>query len=172
MPQPSISIHPLLAVAAGRRAALAAAEDAGDLHLGAGLGEGEERRTETRLHARAEQRFHGVVERALQIAERDVGIDRQTLDLVEHRRVRGVGRIVAVHLAGNDDAHRRLQLSMVRICTGEVCVRSSKRSRCGFDSWSGDEQRVLRIARGMVRRKIQRLEIVVVGLDLGAFLDR
>ena len=24
--------------------------------------------------------------------------------------------------------------SMVRICTGEVCVRSSRRSRCGFDS--------------------------------------
>ena len=25
--------------------------------------------------------------------------------------------------------------SMVRICTGEVCVRSSNRSRCGFDCW-------------------------------------
>ena len=36
----------------------------------------------------------------------------------------------------------------------------------------GDEQRVLRVARRMVRRKIQRLEVVVVGLDLGAFADR
>jgi len=24
---------------------------------------------------------------------------------------------------------------MVRICTGEVCVRNSRRSRSGFDSW-------------------------------------
>src|ERR1700674_3767204 len=36
----------------------------------------------------------------------------------------------------------------------------------------GDEQRVLRIARGMVRRKVQRLEVVVISFNLGAFLDR
>ncbi len=36
----------------------------------------------------------------------------------------------------------------------------------------GDEQRVLRVARRMVRRKIQRLEVVVVGLDLRAFANR
>ncbi len=62
--------------------------------------------------------------------------------------------------------------SMVRICTGEVCVRSSKRSRCGFRFLLRDEERVLRVARRMVRRKIQRLEIVVVGLDLRTFFDR
>ena len=37
---------------------------------------------------------------------------------------------------------------------------------------SGDEQRVLRVARGMVRRKVQRLEIVVIGFNLRTFLDR
>jgi hypothetical protein len=36
---------------------------------------------------------------------------------------------------------------------------------------AGDEQRVLGVARGMVRREVERLEIVVVGLDLGAFAD-
>ena len=35
-----------------------------------------------------------------------------------------------------------------------------------------DEQRILRIARRVVRRKIQRLEVVKVGLNLRAFLDR
>src|SRR5207302_8796362 len=35
-----------------------------------------------------------------------------------------------------------------------------------------DEQRVLGVARRMVRGKIQRLEIVVIGLDLRSFLDR
>ena len=33
----------------------------------------------------------------------------------------------------------------------------------------GKEQSVLRIARGMVRRKVQRLEIVVIGFDHRAF---
>ena len=33
------------------------------------------------------------------------------------------------------------------------------------------KQRVLGVARGMVRREVERLEVVVVGLDLGAFAD-
>ena len=41
-----------------------------------------------------------------------------------------------------------------------------------FRFLAGDEQRVLGIARGMVRRKIQCFEIVVVGLDDRTFLDR
>ena len=61
--------------------------------------------------------------------------------------------------------------SMVRICTGEVCVRSSRRSRAA-SILLGDEQCVLRVARRMVRRKVQRLEVVVVGFDLGAFAHR
>ncbi len=36
---------------------------------------------------------------------------------------------------------------------------------------AGDENRILGVARGMVGRKIQRLEVVVVGLDLGSFFD-
>src|SRR6516162_6478825 len=57
-------------------AAVAAAEDAAYLHVGAGLGERKERRVEARFYRRAEQRLHGVVERALQVAEGDVGVDR------------------------------------------------------------------------------------------------
>ena len=41
----------------------------------------------------------------------------------------------------------------------------------GLALLAGDEQRVLRVARGMVRRKVERLEVVVVGLDLGTFAD-
>src|SRR6185437_14485584 len=36
----------------------------------------------------------------------------------------------------------------------------------------GEEQRVLRVPRGMVRREVQRLEIVVVGFNHRAFSDR
>ena len=35
----------------------------------------------------------------------------------------------------------------------------------------GDEERVLGVARGMVGRKVERLEVVVVAFDLGAFGD-
>jgi hypothetical protein len=36
---------------------------------------------------------------------------------------------------------------------------------------AGDEQRILRVASGMVRRKIQRFEIVLIGLDDGPVGD-
>src|SRR5260370_37548635 len=36
----------------------------------------------------------------------------------------------------------------------------------------GDEQRVLLVTRGMVRRKVQRLEVVIIGFNLRSFLDR
>ena len=52
------------------------------------------------LHARTEQRFHRVVERALEIAESDVRVHRQSFDLVEHRRVRGIGRSLRCTLPG------------------------------------------------------------------------
>ena len=35
----------------------------------------------------------------------------------------------------------------------------------------GDDERVLSVARRMVRWEVEGLEIVVVGLDLGAFSD-
>src|SRR6516225_10281236 len=75
-----------LAGAAGFGAALSAsaADEATHHHLGARFGEGEKRRAELRLHAGAEEFFHGVVECALQVTEGDVGVDGEPLDLVEH----------------------------------------------------------------------------------------
>src|SRR4051812_30670264 len=46
---------------------LAAAEDAADLDVGAGLSEWEKAGEKARLHVRSKQRFHGVIERALQV---------------------------------------------------------------------------------------------------------
>ena len=48
-------------------------------------------------------------------------------------------------------------------------MRSSNRSRRGFLFLPCEEQSVLHVARWMVGRKIQRLEVVVVGFDLGTF---
>src|SRR5208337_3951055 len=68
------------AAALALAATFAAAENTAYLHVGAGLGEGEKRRIEARLYRRAEQRLHGVVERALQVAEGDVGVHREPFD--------------------------------------------------------------------------------------------
>ena len=59
--------------------------------------------------------------------------------------------------------------SMVRICTGEVCVRSSLRSPSGVGL---QEERVVHLARRMAFGEVQRGEIVVVGLDVRTFGDR
>ena len=61
-----------------------------------------------------------MIERAFQIAESNVGVDRQTFDLMKHGRVAGVRRIVAMHFARNHDSTGGFIFSMVRICTGEV----------------------------------------------------
>src|SRR5579863_3048416 len=57
--------------------AAAAADEARNIQFRAGLGERKERRPEMRLHARTKQRFHRVIERALEIAKSDVGVDGQ-----------------------------------------------------------------------------------------------
>src|SRR5262249_46656564 len=52
-----------------------AAFEAGDCNLSAGFGEREERRLEFGLCRRSKQLLHRVLERALQIAESNVGVD-------------------------------------------------------------------------------------------------
>ena len=58
--------------------------------------------------------------------------------------------------------------SMVRTCTGEVCVRSTCRepSACGRHI-----ERVVHLPRGMIRRDVQLGEIVVVVFDVRPFGD-
>ena len=50
---------------------------------------------------------------------------------------------------------------MVRICTGEVWVRSRM--------LSSTKEGVLHVTRGMVLRKVEGFEVVVIELDLGPF---
>ena len=47
---------------------------------------------------------------ALQVGHRHVAIDQQALDLVEHRVVRGVGRVGPIDAAQRNDPHRRRRL--------------------------------------------------------------
>ena len=128
-----------LAVAARATVAIsvATAENATDLHIGAGLGEREERRIEARLHARSEQRFHGVIERALQIAERDVRIDRQPFDLMKDRGVRGIGRVVAMNFSR--DKPRAPAASSSPWCESApakyACAAADDRAAASIPAW-------------------------------------
>ncbi len=169
MPQPSNSIHP------------------GCLHFpqplppqkmqlictsALGSVKGKKDGKEARLHSRAEERLHRVVERSLQIAEGDIRIHAQALDLVEDGRMRRIGRIVAVNLARDHNTYRR-RLQFHGADLYRRCVRPHQQpvpQRLAL--LARDHQRVLRIARRVVRRKIQRLEIVVIRLHFRTHADR
>jgi hypothetical protein len=60
---------------------------------------------------------------------------------------------------------------MVRICTGEVWVRSSRRSRDGLCSCPAMSSVSCVSRAGWFGGKVERLEVVVVGLDLGPLAD-
>ena len=61
--------------------------------------------------------------------------------------------------------------SMVRICTGEVWVRSSRRSRCERRSWLAMTSVSCVSRAGWPGGKFMRLEVVEVGFDFGADAD-
>ena len=92
------------ATAVGHEAVLAV--EARHVDLDARLGEREEVRPQANLAILAEDRAREREQRALQIAERDVGVHREALDLMELWRV---GRVVvrAVGAARDDDVERR-----------------------------------------------------------------
>ncbi len=141
-------------------AAVADAHEAEDVDLRRRLRERKERRPEPDLRPRPEELAREELERALEIAHRDVAVHREALDLVEDRRVRGVRDVAAIDAAGNDHAHgRRLRLHRADLHGRRVGAQQQV---------AGQEERVLHVARGMVRREVQGLEVVVVGLDLRA----
>ena len=61
---------------------------------------------------------------ALEIRETDTLVDQQALDLMEHRRMSDIG-VAAIDSPGQTIRIGGCRDSMVRTCTGEVCVRSN-----------------------------------------------
>ena len=102
-------------------------------------------------------------------AEGDAPVDDQALDLVEHRHVAWRRRCRWRNTRpGHDDVDRRLPgVCITRICTGEVCVRST----IDLGLAEVDEEGVVHAAGRVARRHVERLEVVPVGLDLGALGD-
>ena len=106
MPAPPISSQPVLLA---DPAALAVADRAVDREIDARLDEREEVAAEADPPLRAEELPRQLGKDALEVGHRDVLVDGQPFELVEHPLVRGVLRLVAVDAAGHDHAHRRLR---------------------------------------------------------------
>ena len=94
--------------------------------------------------------------------------DDKPFDLLKHRRVRQVEIVAAVHLARHDDPHRRLVLLHVADLHRRR-MRAKQRGRPirGRRTLPDEVKRVLHVAGRMLRRHIERFEIVVVVFDLG-----
>ena len=138
------------------------ADHAADVHLGAGLGEGEKAGPEPKRRVRRKKLVHEGSQHALEVAEGDALVHHQAFDLVEHGRV-GHVRIPAVGLARHDDPDRR----PLRFHGADLHGRGVGAEQHLF----GHEQGVLHVPGRMVLGKVQGLEVVVIQLDLGAFGD-
>ena len=101
-------LNPALALA--EPAALAAALEAADIHLGAGLGEREVMRAELNLGFRSEHLLCKLCQGSLQVCEGDVLIHHKSLDLMEGRGMGGIHFVGAEYAARRNDADRGLGL--------------------------------------------------------------
>lgn len=171
MPQPRSRPSRVLAEAAP----LATADAARDIGLGARLGKGEEVRAKARLALLAEELLDEVVERALEITEGDALVHNETLNLVELRQVRGIGDVVAVHLARADHVDGGLLLLHdVHLRTG--CLRAQQYvafapHRALLATSIDYVESVLHRTARMILGSVERREVIPVGLDLATTLD-
>ena len=148
------------------------ADPARDVGLKGGLGEGEEVCAEAGLALLAEEGLDEVVERALEVAQGDALADHEALDLVELRQVGRVGHIAAVDLARADHVDGRLFL-LHGVHLGARGLGAQQ--DVGLAAHVGDVaaavedvEGVLHRAAGVVGRRVERGEVVEVGLDLAA----
>ena len=149
-----------------------AAHAAAHVGFGRRLGEREVVRAETRLAIRAEHLLAEIIERALQVAKRNALVNDKAFHLVELRQVARVGNVAAVHLARRDDVDRRL-VFLHGVHLHARGLRAQKRRRFALHgsllARAVDQvERILHAARRVVGGSIQGLEIVIVGLGLGA----
>ncbi len=149
--------------ALARGAARAVAHAARHVHLRRRLGEREIARPEARLRL-AEEAIREMRERGFQIDEGDPFIDRHPFELREHRRVRRVEEIAAVHVARREDANgRRVRLERAHL--HRRGMRAQQRAAL-------EVQRVVHVHRRMIGGEIQRAEVVPLRFRFGAGGDR
>ena len=114
-----------------------------------------------------EEPAHERLDGAEEVGEGDAAVDGERLDLVEHRRVPGVERLVAVGAAGRDHEDRRLH----RLHGADLHRRRVGAQHHLLGLAELDVERVLHRAGGVAGQDVQRLEVVPVVLDLGPLHD-
>ncbi len=153
------------------RTAFPSTNETFDIHLGAGFGEGKVRGSKTITHLLTKHTSGKVAQSALQIAECDVLPYRQSLDLVELHFMSSGDLFVAVAHPGQDDAH---WLRVIWIRSTEFAHRMyltrrgmrTKQDRVVAALCSAiDEQCVLHLTCRVVRREIEKLEVIFVCLN-------
>ena len=146
------------------RAAGAATDQALDVERDGRLGERVVAGPEAGLLVRAVHRLGELVEEALEVAHRGPLVDHQALDLEELRAVRGVDRLVAEAATGEQRADRRLG----GLHHPDLAGRRMGPQQVALDV---DVERVPQVARGVVGRDVEHLEVGQVVLDLRALED-
>src|SRR3954454_2140401 len=135
------------------------AVEARDVDLDARLRERKEVRAQAHVPTFAEDRVGEAQQRALEVGERDVLVDREALDLVELRRVRRVA-VAPVRPARDHDVQRR----RVGLHRADLHRR---RVRAQHDV-GRDVEGVGVVAARVRRIVVERVEVVVDEVDLGA----
>src|SRR5882672_2754539 len=156
------------------RSAGSAAERAGDVELDGRLGERKIAGPEARFDAGAKKLFYEILDGAGEIAKSDVGVHGEAFDLVEGERMRGVGIVAAIDLAGDDDAHGRFLLLHRADLHGRSVRAQQELRRRGLFIGRGRQfqiERVHVVANGMEFRNVERFEVVIWRFDFGAFDD-
>ncbi len=121
-------------------------------------------RAEAQLHIiDFKERLHKLFEHPLEVGHRDVLIQRQPLNLVEHRRMRLV-IIRPIHTTGADHADRRALLLHAADLHG--AGMRAKHMRGPFVALGTVHIKCIHLrARRVMARNVQRVEVIPIGVD-------
>ena len=146
------------------RTADAATHEALDVEGHGRLGEGVVAGSEPRALVRAVEGLGELVEQPAQVAHRRALVDHQALDLEELRGVAGVDGFVSVAAARQEGPDRRRLL----VHDPDLAGRGVGPQQVALDV---DVERVPQVARRVIERDVEHLEVAQVVLDLGRLVD-
>ena len=133
----------------------------GNVDLGARLGKGEVAGTKAHLEIALEERSHECSQRAFQARKTRVLVDQQAFNLMKHRSVRLVA-IAAIHLPGrNHPQGWRAAVSQQILHVAHLHAGGVRAQQPSI----AEVERVMHRPRRMVRREVERFEVVPVVLD-------
>jgi hypothetical protein len=145
-------------------ATLSVAENAVHVEFHARFGKGEIASAQPYLPIPAEHLPGEGLEHSLEVGQGNVGTNRQPLDLEEHELRTGRNRLVAVHAAGEHNADRPW-------CRRLHGVNLPRRGVGAEQDLFGEVEGVPHVPGGVVRRHVEKLEVVAVALHLGTLED-